>query len=100
MGSDVFLPDRKLNIYFAGNKALGDGLSEEYVSFCHGGTRATFPENMKVRQLAYNGSEFEWKKVDPKIQSAVDAYYAKNKARVAKEKEDAAEAAKYNNDSR
>ncbi len=101
MSSDAFLTDRKFHVYFAGNKDLGDSLSEEYVSFCHGGTRASFPENMKVRQLSYNGNEFEWKKVDPGIQASVDGYYAKNKAQAAKEKEDAAEAeVAKNNESR
>lgn len=100
MGSDAFLPDRKLNIFFAGNKNLGEGLSEGYVEFCYGGTHPSFPANLKVRQLVYSGSEFEWKRVDPKIQLAVDGYYAKNKAKAVQEKADAAEAAKYNNDSR
>lgn len=95
MGSDAFVPDRKLNIFFAGNKDFGDVLSEEYVEFCYGGTHTSFPDNVKVRQLAYNGTEFEWKRVDPKIQSAVDVFYTKNKAKSESSKAEASEAASY-----
>lgn len=95
LGSDAFDPDRKLNIYFAGNKDLGDRLGEEYLSFCYGGTHPSYPANMKVRQLVYSGSAFEWSKVDPKIQAAVDGYYAQNRAKAIQDKADAAEAAKF-----
>lgn len=85
---------------FMGDKDTGEIGSEQYLETCYRSFGKGGKNPYKFRQLSYNGTEFEWRKLDPKIQPSADAYFAKKAAEEARKKADAEDAAKYNNDSR
>lgn len=98
MSSDARDPSGgdKFKLIFLGTKDLGEIGSEKYLTSCYASYANGKTAYYSYRQLSYNGTEFEWKKLDPKIQPSADAYFAKKAAEEAQKKADAAEAAKYN----
>lgn len=96
--SAAFYPNSpdKFVMFFAGDKDFGEPGTEKYLKSCYASYSPGLVNPYPFRQLSYNGTEFEWKKLDPKIQPSADAYFTKKAAEEAQKKADAAEAAKYN----